>query len=322
MQELRHLLRDYNNDLPVKDSELKFIQRVADKDSDGCISQNEVLFAVSAWNAFNYMPKSAGAAFKKYQVGYGPLPSTDELRNFLEVLNDSQPVDLEEAIFVRRTAMSLGAQEQQATYEQMRKAVAVWYSHIERGQTSKSQLRNLAMADMKQNIEEDVTLLKGEFSLRSRSTRIMIVIVIIVFILVPISNIWLADNNHATYQCEHPHLDGILWWSGVMMMVFGVSILLTICVHQREEQTLKTVIRAICGITAVIVAMIEVFGVTHVMSSSMMRCGFLLWTSSQMTFFVLPTAFVMLILCGVPTLYYFELTRNQRVDSELRDQGP
>merc|ERR1712187_924686 len=108
------------------------------------------------------------------------------------------------------------------------------------------------------------------------------------------------------------------WWSGIMMIVFGATIFLAIAANRCEDQNaLKTASRALCGCLAIVVLMQEIFGYTHVMGSSVMGCGFVLWTVCFFTFFLMPLIFVTSICCGLPALYCYELHHNQKMDGSL-----
>merc|ERR550525_1978751 len=72
------------------------------------------------------------------------MPPLQTIRDMLETLNDSRPVPSEEALHVKSVATTLGASDRQVTTEQMRKAIAPWYLHVQRGETEQKQLLDAA----------------------------------------------------------------------------------------------------------------------------------------------------------------------------------
>lgn len=323
--ELRPLLTDYAS-AKVKDADIRYIMMIADANRDDNISQEEVLFALSAWFAFNEMGQSVGAAFKKHKVGYDrPLPPVQDMHDFLETLNDQQPVTMEEATYVREVALALGATESKSTYEQMRRAVAAWYLNIERGSTSKTQLGVQALHDAKDKLQTDYTFMKGDFHLRNPDTQRLIVVLVIVFLLFPICNMKLSDWFPTGYTCEHPHLSILLWWMGLVMLLLGVTIAFAMGAHSwsflSEVPYIVLGSRCAVGMMTVIAIMLELFGASHVMSCSAQRCGFVIWSVSQFTFFVVPSTVGILVCCGLPFLVAKEHYNNLAVDRSITEGG-
>jgi hypothetical protein len=126
----------------VTESEYRFVMAVADKDHDQCISKKEVLYGLQAWYAFNYMPIEVNLVLKKYRVSPDgvKMPSIEMLRDLLSDLNGFVDVDIEEVNVVRRIACTLGATDDKVTSEKLRRAIAVWYIHIERVATDHGRL--------------------------------------------------------------------------------------------------------------------------------------------------------------------------------------
>lgn len=322
-EELELLLQDYNGGRRPKPDEVSYITKVADLDYDGSISQAEILSGLSAWHAFNHMPRAVGAAMQKYKVGYGPLPSVDALRDFLEVLNESQPVPKEEAEYVRAVALSVGASESTATIEQMRKAVAAWYINIERGESSKEQLAYSTVSNMQERIN-DFTILKGELDFHAPHTQIIAGVVALIFIVIPGLNLVIAQTFPSDYQCEHPHLSNLLWWTSLVTLILAVFLVFAgFTFHDKCADWLnaKMVFRAAAAGALAVGLLLELFGYIHVASCSAGRCGFMLWNACQFTFFVQPMLIGLLACCGVPVLYAQEYYNNSMVDQELHVQA-
>jgi len=137
-KELKSLLQDYSNrDKPVSDADVSYVMMVADKNHDDTIDQQEILYGLGAWHAWNHMPMSVGATFTRKNIGQGlPLPSMEALHEVMVILNESQPVERDELEYVHSLAVGLGATAECATNEQMRRAIAPWYMNIERAVTS------------------------------------------------------------------------------------------------------------------------------------------------------------------------------------------
>jgi len=138
MKELKLLLQDYSDQgKPVSDDEVSFVMMVAKKNPDHKNDQQDIVFGLRAWHAWNHMPMSVCAAFTRHQIGQGlPLPSMQALQELMSTLNEPQPVDMVEVDYVRSLAVGLGATTEHATPDQMRKAIAAWYLNIERAETA------------------------------------------------------------------------------------------------------------------------------------------------------------------------------------------
>lgn len=156
-EEFRSLLNNWISDSAhpawrkyVKDEDLEYIMAVADKNHDDRISQDEILFALQAWYSFNYMPFEVNANLgrKSISADGSPMPSIEALQQILIDLNGFQSVDMEEVMFVRNLAFTLGATEEKVTLLQLRRAIAIWYINVEREPT-----------DMKGLMEDSVTTL-------------------------------------------------------------------------------------------------------------------------------------------------------------------
>jgi len=101
------------------------------------------------------MPMSVGAAFTRYKIGQGlPLPSEQTLKDLMVTLNESQPVEMEEVQSVRSLAISLGASDEGATTDQMRRAIAAWYVNIERAETTKTSLAIVSLQDAHKKVSK------------------------------------------------------------------------------------------------------------------------------------------------------------------------
>jgi hypothetical protein len=172
IKELRPLLKDHSDRDKVTDDELAYFMLVADKNNDENIDQQELFFGLRAWHAWNNMPKSVGAAFTRYNIGQGlAMPSKEKLKEAMLTLNESQPIEQDEAEYVHSLAISLGARAERATTDQMRKAIAAWYLNVERSDTNTT---DIAMASLKEtskklnvtvgNLKEQAAGITSKFS--------------------------------------------------------------------------------------------------------------------------------------------------------------
>ena len=119
---------------------------VADESRDRALSEAEVLNVIRAWYSWRNLPELVDPAVQAFGITEGPLPSAEELINFFEFVNESQPVILEEAAPVKSLALVLGATEDHVTDAQIRGAVAAWYLQIEREESGIAHLGNMDTA--------------------------------------------------------------------------------------------------------------------------------------------------------------------------------
>merc|ERR1711937_955346 len=171
----------------------------------------------------------------------------------MEVLNESQPVSEEEAAYVRQMALHLGASEDRATLVQMRKALAPWYINVERGETSGAQLAMQAVSDVRHKLAHAESL-----------SEITPLALLFSFVAQPLFALLIASYFGSPYQCEHPHLANLLWWSGVFTLVFAACWLCTWIAYYKDIERLKSVSVALARAVTIVVMLLELFGVSHV----------------------------------------------------------
>lgn len=322
--ELRQLLQDYNRGKHLRDDELEYIMKVTDRRNDECISQEEVLFALRAWYAFNNMPKSVGAAFTKYRVGDGPIPSGDDLHSFLVALNESLPVNNDEVEFVRNTALGLGASEGLATLEQMRQAIAAWYIHIEREETDRTELLKQSAQNAHEQILGITALRKmfnGQCDQKEMGHLVLIAVMATIFLILPCIEIFVAKIVPNSEECEHPGLSNFLRSTGILGLVQVISTISAFAASRYKADTYRIFAWTFAGTVSVILVIAVIIGSSHVMTSTAARCGLFLWHFCNFAYVTVPILIVAFACCGFPCLYCWlggvEFVRNQSVDESL-----
>lgn len=320
-KELRKLLKAFiDRKGPIKDDELKFVMAIADKDRDDCISKREILFGLQAWYAFTALPAEVNAALKKYRITADGcrMPSPDELRSLLADLNGFIDVDLDEASSVRRAAIAVGASENRVTSEQMRKAIATWYIHIERVETGNYELATHAVSRMGgslhrqsfkffksvgmvkgQDIEQGTQpMLQGEsdedldmggqdfvdFHFGAIGTWAPLLGWLVVFVLPGLYMVHVAGWYPTPAQCEHD-LAYLVQTKGYLCMLMGFSGLFNNVLRESRcpERWANGV--QLAGLAALVIFIIQdLAGIALVLNSSPSKCGSHLSNVSQLFF--------------------------------------
>mmetsp|Transcript_67468 Transcript_67468/g.135466 ORF Transcript_67468/g.135466 Transcript_67468/m.135466 type:complete len:303 (-) Transcript_67468:67-975(-) len=298
--------------------------KIADADHDQRISQEEVMFALRTWYAFNHMPSSVGHAFAKYGFSGGPMPSLESFRKLLLSLNEHQPVDEAEATFVRAVAVQLSGSETRVTLEQLRQAVATWYLNIERGETSHVELLGKAATDAHKRIFDmsQITLLfKGECNYRARGTLILGIVLLVTTVVIPCLEILLADLLPTDWRCQHPHLSTILWATGVLGLVLFLGISGAIVSTHFKLGSVKVFMWGFVVLVAVVLCVLTLLGANDVLWSSGGRCGLATWHFAHMMFIEVPVLIILFLCCGLPIMYGVmgskEFIKNQQLDEGL-----
>mmetsp|Transcript_65437 Transcript_65437/g.122048 ORF Transcript_65437/g.122048 Transcript_65437/m.122048 type:complete len:456 (-) Transcript_65437:15-1382(-) len=151
-EELLRLLTDYNDGAHPTAEDVDYILKVTGKDLDKAISVDDLLFALKVWYAYQHLPSSVTAGLRKHGAIGAPLLREREMQDLLQTLNDRVFVPLEEARWVRETALLVGASEYRVSSEQLHQAIAVWYLHMEREKTDNMQLAIQTAQEMQKNM--------------------------------------------------------------------------------------------------------------------------------------------------------------------------
>jgi len=322
-EELQQLLRDYNGRQPVSPEDLDYVMMVSDLDRDDTISKDEVMYGLRVWYAFRNMPKEVGLAFTKHQIHDGPLPPVEDLGKLLTTLNESQPVTEEEATYVRRVCLALGGSEEHITAAQLRRAVATWYLHIKRPETSKVDLMRKSFSDVQHRVtnvrEHAKRLYRGDVDYHAMSSLMFLGILVFVALLQPLLDLLVATGFPSPAMCEYPELSSKLWWTGVMTLVVTIAAMgfALVAASTKISFTVKRVVGIVFGALLVILLSMEVFGLLYSISSTAARCGAVLWTFCHFTYVVVPVLTLAVLCCGMPCLFFVEYFDNEAVDDGL-----
>lgn len=326
LEELDRLLSDFNGGIAVKPDELEFIMKVADFNHDNTINENEVLQALRAWYANNEMPESVRRAMNRYNIGFGPVPSAETLKDFLETLNDFTPVKEEDVNYVRSVACLLAGTEEKVESQEMWRAVACWYLNIQRADTSDRDLWRHAFKTLHDKmIDLNVCrkLHEGEVDYTARGTLILLAVLVAAFVFLPLIDILVARNFPSTYLCQSPHLSSVLWWTGTVGLFhssFGI-IAFTVTHLCPEAQVMVLTVWAIFAVLSVILLTLYTVGIVSVSYCTSMGCGVVLWHYCHLVYTIIPIVFFLFLCCGVPALYCYlgsaEFIRHKEVDDRL-----
>ncbi|CAK0800027.1 unnamed protein product, partial [Prorocentrum cordatum] len=99
----------YRPVLAEAEEEVDFVAAAADIVFGCYATQEQIMFALRTWFAFNRLPWSAGAMLGEALPREGLMPTPEALRQVMLLLNEFQPVNREEAVFVWEAAVRLGA---------------------------------------------------------------------------------------------------------------------------------------------------------------------------------------------------------------------
>jgi len=329
--EVESLLQDYNRGRPVRDDELRFVMLAADKNSDKCISKEELLYALKVWYAFKHMPKSVGASLTRYKIGGGPPPSVATLRECMVTLNDSLPVPTDEVHRVLAAATRFGGTDELVTTQQMRKAIATWYLHLQRNETAHLQLagdaHKVALRRLAQGVnvvqelvhgarEDDVldaedSLLSGE---QERGThamdrrRLVVVFALgVASMLLALLELWVGRND-TSKTCEKK-LAGLLYFTGVILLLASIlncGAFIVFALHKRpmglSEEWIRQLPQPLVPTALVAVNILHlvalITGFSWVTTSSAEQCGVFLWETCSFVYVMLPLLLAFAVACG------------------------
>mmetsp|Transcript_3652 Transcript_3652/g.10027 ORF Transcript_3652/g.10027 Transcript_3652/m.10027 type:complete len:781 (-) Transcript_3652:104-2446(-) len=321
--ELQQLLSDCNGHKPVSPEDLEYVLRVSDLDRDECISKDEVLYGVRVWYAFSHMPKAVGEAFTKHNVHDGPMLPLESMAEFLATLNESQPVTDEEVAYVRTVGMALGGSEEHVTVGQMRRAVATWYLHIKRPETSRSDLMRKSFSDLQHklaNVKEHARrAYHGEIDYHSTSSLAFVGTAVFIVLVQPLLELLVASGFPSTHTCEYPELSTKLWWTGIVTLsvAVGAAGCGFAAVSEKLSLLAKKIVYVAFALLSTLFMTMECFGLMYSLSSTVTRCGLVLWTFCHFTYVMLPLLTLFAICCGIPGLFFVEYFDNSSVDGGL-----
>jgi len=328
VKELKPLLQDYSaRDKPVSDADVSYVMMIADKNHDEKIDQHEILYGLRAWHAWNHMPMSVGTAFTRYKIGQGfPLPSVQAMQQVMLTLNEHQPVEIEEVEHARSLAMSLGATDERATTDQMRKAIAAWYINIERAETPAGSLVNVSLQDAQNQVttgfdaikqqadsivdggvDNSLTSLTSSDKLKTHLQNmpwqtllpvvicmLLIVLPYVILVLVVLVNV---ITEQRTGKCEKDLKAPLTGWvvTEIAFWIFAASFC---CTFVELPETTKRLGGSAIGLARFFIVIMGMIATTQ---SDRRHCNEALYDLSTFLFIYTPL-FILALLCCVPLL--------------------
>mmetsp|Transcript_109971 Transcript_109971/g.173254 ORF Transcript_109971/g.173254 Transcript_109971/m.173254 type:complete len:664 (+) Transcript_109971:73-2064(+) len=319
--ELRKLLQAQASAVHINiDDAVRFVLVVADDNEDGGISKSELSHGLQAWHAFQSMPAEVNRAMKN--AGISPdgsrMPTMEELRSLLRDLNGFIEPTLEEVTTVRRVVIAVGGSDDRVTTEQMRMAISVWYTNVERKATtfnSKMQyslngwaqsaglhLRRLiqqlpstgvtlgivSVDDLEASLQEEERKHDARdsanqympFQENKCSETLGAILWLAIFILPGIFMIHVAEDYPSLPDCEHD-LSYLLEWKGYLSLAIGFGGLMYQIVYDGQFRSFCLVV----GLTSIVVLMMqEIVGLGYVLFSTPEKCGNYLWNVNAFYF--------------------------------------
>lgn len=361
--ELRLLLQAYSSahHINIEDA-VKFILDVADDNTDGVIEKKELLHGLQAWHAFNNMPAEVNRAMKNAGISYegSPLPSSEDTRLLLRNLNGFIDADPQEIAIVRSAALAVGGTEERVTLEQMRMAISVWYTNVERKSTNSRAMMEfsfngwaqcmtvhtrrlmqqlpstgvtlgmVSVEDLEAPLQEEETKKRGSpeqvdnilpFVDNKCNETVGAILWLILFILPGIFMVHVAEDYPTLPECQHD-LSLLLVWKGYLTLAVGFGGLMYQIVYDGQFRTFCLVV----GLTSLVVSLMqEIVGVAYVLFSTPEKCGSYLWNVNAL-FFVWSLCWGpclgCLCLCSCGTYFYSqELQYVSSTESSLSPAG-
>merc|ERR1711972_1006454 len=111
------------------------------------------------------------------------------LRELLVILNDSLPVKESDVQFVASAINFLSARDDTVTDAEMKQALACWYLHVKRGETSKVQLAKHALKSVNEKLADLNVCRKfreGHCDFKARGTLILMSAVLALLVFIPL----------------------------------------------------------------------------------------------------------------------------------------
>jgi len=324
--EFRHLLQDHQSWTKMKrvsDEEMRTLMRVVDRDHNDCIDREEVHHAMKVWYAYVHMSMEVGKVLA--HIGDRNMPSVGRLHEALTILNEDQPVSLEEAQWVRDEAFAFGGDERHVDGRQLRMAVAEWYMHVERQATPASTLavHSAAGVNSKLALENPISrLLRGE--LPSDPANIAVLGVWFgTCIVMPMAEMWAASILKGHYHFDY-------WWCsilakvlrlwGVMVMVQTLLMIALTAAYERQWEQATRLLGAALGIVTLVLLILWILGTFETLTSPPSMCGLALWNFSYLAWILVPALVLFFLLCGLPCLYCSEFMHNRQADTTLMER--
>jgi len=208
-------------------------------------------------------------------------------------------------------AINLGASEEHVTVEQIRMAIATWYMHLDREETSRQQLMSQAHRSIVRGISDRLAVALhggagGGTSLfagpgQDRRPKPLVDLWPVVFLgslslALSFVTVWVA-KKYQSETCEES-LNYILYWTGV------VSVLTTLCACVAEIARARGYAQVACFVLSPTLLLMCVLlgelvtGFSWTARSSPSQCGIVLWEMCNVVYKVIPTVSLATVLCG------------------------
>eukprot|EP00746_Dinoflagellata_sp_MGD_P013310 gnl/MRDRNA2_/MRDRNA2_128705_c0_seq1.p1 gnl/MRDRNA2_/MRDRNA2_128705_c0~~gnl/MRDRNA2_/MRDRNA2_128705_c0_seq1.p1 ORF type:complete len:202 (+),score=68.68 gnl/MRDRNA2_/MRDRNA2_128705_c0_seq1:84-689(+) len=137
--QMRKLLTDLDSstppNTPPSEEELRFVIKLVDKENDGCVDRNEILYALRAFAVLTKKRTEIEEALSKFdKSGTGKL-EPPELKAYLTSLNGGIEVDDDEVQWVLSQADIFG--DGAMSKPELVMATSAWYVHIKKEEEKK-----------------------------------------------------------------------------------------------------------------------------------------------------------------------------------------
>jgi hypothetical protein len=295
---------------------------LADTDEDENISTDEVLYALKVWYAYVNMNKSVARLIAP-PVSDGPLPNQVLLTEVLTHMNDDHPVSVEEVRHVIESLRFLGGTKEHVSMVQMRMAVSAWYLNVERDETPRAHLINMALENTHKKIGSGHINPLGK-CFRGGWDPVTIVgflVMVCVCVVHPIVQIWVSNKFREHELCFHwitaaLRMQGymsLVWFCGFIWLTTQVE-----CCSAEAKQCRQAAMLCFAVLTMLCFA-IWLFGLFQVMDSQASRCGLMLWQYGNFSFVVMPVLMVLFACMGLPCMYCCEYFHNSSIERTLHE---
>eukprot|EP00747_Dinoflagellata_sp_TGD_P185602 gnl/TRDRNA2_/TRDRNA2_42224_c0_seq1.p1 gnl/TRDRNA2_/TRDRNA2_42224_c0~~gnl/TRDRNA2_/TRDRNA2_42224_c0_seq1.p1 ORF type:complete len:195 (+),score=41.76 gnl/TRDRNA2_/TRDRNA2_42224_c0_seq1:46-630(+) len=132
--QLRRLLVDLNDGNDVSDDEVAYMMLI-NGEAHEAIDQSELHIVLGKWRSYMQVSPEITPLLEKHDTNKSGRLEKDQLKNLLTDLNDGKEATDEETDWVLQQADLLG--NGVITKPELKRAVALWYTHVEGEGTSK-----------------------------------------------------------------------------------------------------------------------------------------------------------------------------------------
>eukprot|EP00747_Dinoflagellata_sp_TGD_P094999 gnl/TRDRNA2_/TRDRNA2_166310_c0_seq1.p1 gnl/TRDRNA2_/TRDRNA2_166310_c0~~gnl/TRDRNA2_/TRDRNA2_166310_c0_seq1.p1 ORF type:complete len:195 (+),score=35.94 gnl/TRDRNA2_/TRDRNA2_166310_c0_seq1:71-655(+) len=126
--QLRKLLEDLNDGSEVSDDEVAYMMLINGEANDA-IDITQLTIVLNKWTSYMQVSPEITPLLEKHDTNHSGRLEKDQLKNLLTDLNDGKEATDEEVDWVMEQADLLG--NGVITKPEMKRAVALWYTHVE-----------------------------------------------------------------------------------------------------------------------------------------------------------------------------------------------